>query len=237
MNIPVRDVTAAQKLAIVDCDIHPVQRAKSDLAPFMEARWREHMATFGGHIRQGLWAGQNVYPRMMAGGRRKDAFPPGGGAPGSDLETMQKQHLDANGVEVGMLIPGNGSGFEERNLDYGAALAHAVNEWQLEYFCRKEPRLRAGLVVPQENAAAAVKEIELRAADRSFSQVLISPRANEPLGRRATGRSTRRSRRRACRSASTTPTSTADIPPPAPAGRPITCRSTTPSCRTSRRWW
>ena len=34
---------------------------------------------------------------------------------------MRKQHLDANGVEAGMLICGNGSGFEERNLDYGAA--------------------------------------------------------------------------------------------------------------------
>ena len=37
------------------------------------------MATFGGHIRQGLWAGQNVYPRMMGGGRRIDSFPPDGG--------------------------------------------------------------------------------------------------------------------------------------------------------------
>ncbi len=71
MNIPVRQPAVSQTLAIVDCDIHPVQRAKSDLAPFLSARWREHMATFGGHIRQGLWAGQNVYPRMMAGGRRK----------------------------------------------------------------------------------------------------------------------------------------------------------------------
>ena len=150
----------------------------------MEARWREHMASFGGHIRQGLWAGQNVYPRMMGGGRRLDSFPPGGGPPGSDLATMQKQHLDPNGVEVGMLICGNGSGFEERNLDYGAALAHAVNEWQLEYFCRKEPRLRAGIVVPQENPDAAVAEIELRASDSAFSQVVMSPRSAEPLGRR-----------------------------------------------------
>ena len=58
MNIPVREITAAQKLAIVDCDIHPVQRAKSDLAPFMSQRWREHMATFGGHIRQGCGRGR-----------------------------------------------------------------------------------------------------------------------------------------------------------------------------------
>jgi uncharacterized protein len=184
MNVPVRDVSAAQRLAIVDCDIHPVQRQKSDLAPFMEARWREHLATFGGHIRQGLWAGQNVFPRMMGAGRRLDSFPPGGGPPGSDLATMQKQHLDPNGVEIGMLICGNGSGFEERNLDYGAALAHAVNEWQLEYFCRKEPRLRAGIVVPQENPEAAVAEIELRASDSAFSQVVVSPRSAEPLGRR-----------------------------------------------------
>src|ERR1700741_3573108 len=152
MNIPLREPTVSQKLALVDCDIHPVQRAKSDLAPFRAQRGREPMAPFGGHIRQGLWAGQNVYPRMLAGGRRKDAFPPNGGPPGSDLAYMQEQHLDANGVEVGMLICGNGSGFEERNLDYGAALSHAVNEWQLEYFIRKEPRLRAGLVVPHENA-------------------------------------------------------------------------------------
>src|SRR5262249_62012529 len=148
---------------IIDCDNQQVQSVKSDLSPIMEARLREHMDTFGGHSRQGLWAGQNVYPRMMAGGRRKDAFPAGGGGPGSDLGLMQKQHLDANGVEVGMLIPGNGSGFEERNLDYGAALAHAVNEWQLEYFVRKEPRLRAGLAVPQENAGAARQGVGLGA--------------------------------------------------------------------------
>lgn len=72
MNIPLRDNTVGQRLAIVDCDIHPIQRAKSDLNPFLPERWREHMATFGGHIRQGLWAGQNVYPRMMAAGRRAE---------------------------------------------------------------------------------------------------------------------------------------------------------------------
>ena len=52
MNIPVRDVAAAQKLMIVDCDIHPVQRAKSDLAPFME----EHDTAYGRmrHLRPAL---------------------------------------------------------------------------------------------------------------------------------------------------------------------------------------
>ena len=31
MNVPVRNVTASQTLAIVDCDIHPALRRLSDL--------------------------------------------------------------------------------------------------------------------------------------------------------------------------------------------------------------
>ncbi len=54
MNIPVRHATAATKLTIVDCDIHPAMRKPSDLYPFLSARWRKHMTTFGEHLRQGL---------------------------------------------------------------------------------------------------------------------------------------------------------------------------------------
>ena len=129
----------------------------------MSARWREHMTTFGEHLRQGL-SGQLAWPRMTVSGLRTDAFPEEG-PPGSDLELMRRQHLDANGVEVGMLMQLSKGGMEERNLEFAAALSHAINEWQLETFVRPEPRLRAGIVVPQEDAAFAVSEIERRAAD------------------------------------------------------------------------
>src|SRR5882672_3342623 len=182
MNVPLRHQTAAQKLAIVDCDIHPAYRTPADLHPFLPARWREHMTTFGEHLRQGL-SGQLAWPRMMAAGMRIDAFPEDG-PPGSDLELMRRQHLDANGVEYGMLMQLSKGGMEERNLEFAAALSHAINEWQLETFVKPEPRLRAGIVVPQEDAAFAVKEIEHRATDRSFAQIIISPRSSDPLGHR-----------------------------------------------------
>ena len=114
---------------------------------------------------------------------RVDAFPEDG-PPGSDLELMRRQHLDANGVEYGMLMQLSKGGMEERNLEFAAALSHAINEWQLETFVKPEPRLRAGIVVPQEDAAFAVKEIEHRAGDRSFAQIIISPRSSDPLGHR-----------------------------------------------------
>jgi predicted TIM-barrel fold metal-dependent hydrolase len=182
MNVPVRDVTASQRLAIVDCDIHPAFRTPKDLHPFLPQRWQEHMATFGEHLRHGL-SGQLPFPRMMAAGMRIDAFPDQG-PPGSDLALMRRQHLDANGVTFGMLMPLSRAGMEERNLDYAAALAHAVNEWQLEAWVKPEPRLRAGIVVPQEDAAFAVEEIEQRADNPAFVQILISPRSSDPLGHR-----------------------------------------------------
>jgi predicted TIM-barrel fold metal-dependent hydrolase len=183
MNIPVRDVAAAQTLAIVDCDIHPIQRTPTDLHPFLEQRWRDHMASFGTHVRQGL-VGQMAYPRMMAAGQRSDAYPPGGGAPGSDFELMKRQHLDPNGIAHGMLMPLSRSGMEERNLEYGAALARASNDWQIAAWIEKDTRLHGGIVVAQEDPDAAVAEIERRAGDRRFAQIVISPRTSEPLGRK-----------------------------------------------------
>jgi len=182
MNVPVRHATAASKLTIVDCDIHPAFKKPTDLYPFLSARWREHMTTFGEHLRQGL-SGQLAWPRMTAAGQRVDAFPEDG-PPGSDLELMRRQHLDTNGVEVGMLMQLSKGGMEERNVEFGAALSHAINEWQLETFVKPEPRLRAGVLVPQEYAECAVKEIDARADDWRFSQILISPRSSDPLGHR-----------------------------------------------------
>jgi len=182
MNVPVRSGTASSRLTIVDCDIHPAFRTPADLHPFLPARWRDHMTTFGEHLRQGL-SGQLAYPRMTAAGMRVDAFP-GEGPPGCDLDLMRRQHLDANGVEYGMLMQLSRGGMEERNLEFAAALSRAVNDWQLETWVKKEPRLRAGIVVPQEDSAFAATEIEHRAADPAFVQVIISPRASDPLGHR-----------------------------------------------------
>jgi predicted TIM-barrel fold metal-dependent hydrolase len=182
MNVPVREARAAQKLSFVDGDIHPALRKLSDLYPFLSTRWREHLQTYGEHLRQGI-SGHVAYPRMMASGMRADSFPEEG-PPGSDLNLMRKQHLDANDVETGMLVALSRGGMEERNLDFAAALSRAVNDWQIEAWVKPEPRLRAGVVVPQEDAAYAATEIESRAADRRFVQVIFSPRASDPVGHR-----------------------------------------------------
>src|SRR4051794_23388755 len=186
MNVAVRDQTLdpqATRLAVVDCDIHPqMARGIAELFPYMAERWRTHAATYSNHMRQAL-SETLAYPRMSPDVARRDAWPPNGNPPGSDLEFMRQQHLDLNGVEVGILIPLRNAP-SQRNLDYGAALASAVNDWQIERWLNPEPRLRGSILVTPEDPAAAIKEIERRADDPRFVQVLLPPRTDEPAGRR-----------------------------------------------------
>jgi predicted TIM-barrel fold metal-dependent hydrolase len=186
MNVEIgRQIRPEQeaRFGIVDCDIHPLPRKPEDITRFMPERWRKHANEYGNFFRQPFF-GTTPYPRSQPLLSRRDAWPPNGAPPGGDLDFMRAQHLDAYNIEAGLLQVLFPNGGDQRNLDYGAALCRAINEWQLAYFAGPEPRLKASLVVPHEDAPAAIREIESRAGDRRFAQVFISPRTIEPLGRR-----------------------------------------------------
>ena len=66
---------------------------------------------------------------------------------------MQKQHLDANNVELGVMTMISPAAGAAQNLDYGAALARAMNEWQVAEWTSKETRLKASIVDPLRGSA------------------------------------------------------------------------------------
>jgi predicted TIM-barrel fold metal-dependent hydrolase len=178
------DRPAHSHLGFIDCDVHPWVKSRDEFDQFLSARWREHRHTIGGRGRSGL--GKTTgYPRMSPGvGMRMDAWAEDGSFPGSDLGVMRAQLLDLFDVAYGLLAPLIGGGPGERNVEFGAAMATATNEWQLAYFCDPEPRLKAAVQINLENEKASIAEIEKRAGDRRFVQVNIPPRGLEPLGRR-----------------------------------------------------
>lgn len=177
------DISLQSVAGYVDCDIHPYFKNPAELDDFLAPQWREHRRAIGNRGRQALgYAPQ--YPRLSPQtGMRMDAWPPGGGVPGSDLGFMREQLMDAFGMAHGMMMPLLGRGGDERNLEFGAAMCTAVNEWQLAHWCVPEPRLKASVQINVEHEAAAIAEIESRAGDRRFSQVQIQQRGLEPLGR------------------------------------------------------
>ena len=69
--------------------------------------------------------------------------------------------------------------------DLGAALARAVNDWIAREWLDRDPRLRASIVVPQQNAELAVDgDRALRRRIARFVQVLLLVSGELPLGRR-----------------------------------------------------
>ncbi len=170
------------KTAIIDGDIHNNLSSEAALDPYLDEQWRAYRQRFG--LRNYRYSGAH-YPRANPNAARTDAWPANGRPPGSDLPFLREQLLDAWGIEYGILNPLiDENAPAQLNLEYGAAIAAAVNDWQAAEWLDPEPRLRASLVVPFEDGELAVAEIERSAGDRRFVQVLLLARTAEPLGRR-----------------------------------------------------
>lgn len=175
---------AEVKLGIFDGDIHPTLRQTSDLYPFLEKRWVRHIEEYGFNYRGHPFdSTAPLYPRSQPALARRDAWPPEGGPPGSSLSFMRSQHLDPNNIDIGVMQVFSPTVSAEPNHEFCAALCTAVNDWQAAVWADPEPRLRGAVVVPQEDAAASVAEIERLAGDRRFLQVGMAPRCIEPIGK------------------------------------------------------
>ncbi len=183
MNAPVEALarSANSRLGMIDCDIHPYPKPGA-LNAYLSERWRNHLATYG-KFNTGPYADRGTYPRFSPNTSRRDAWPPGGGLPGSDVGFIRDQLLDPYNIAYGVLEPLLG-GNTSRNLDEAAALCGAMNDWQAHEFVDPEPRLRASILVPADDPDASIAEIEKRAGDWRFAQIQLGSKTSEPLGRR-----------------------------------------------------
>jgi hypothetical protein len=76
------------------------------------------------------------------------------------------------------------TGQGDQNSEFSAAMAHAANEFQLDGWNRKDPRLLASVIVPFEDGDASRLEIGRRAGDKRFVHVLLKSRTNDLLGKK-----------------------------------------------------
>ena len=111
------------------------------LNTFLAKRWQHHMRTYGDHLRT-PYMGTTPYPRSAPLLARRDSWPPTGGVPGSSLEFMRDQHLDLLDIEFGILQVLDLFIFSQQNLELGAALQRAVNDWQVECWSKPERPLK-----------------------------------------------------------------------------------------------
>jgi predicted TIM-barrel fold metal-dependent hydrolase len=162
---------------MIDCDVHAVVADVGVLEPYVDAHWRETLATtqFSGPTDQ-------AHPPNLATSLG-DYEPVGGDAPGTTLATLRAHVLDPLGPDVA-IVACDYAVDSIRNPDAAAALAAAANDWLVAEWLDRDPRLRAAIVVPSGQPAMAAAEIARVADHPGFVAVHLPVRAAVPYGNR-----------------------------------------------------
>lgn len=161
----------------IDCDVHPAVPGMKSLLPYLDDHWREQVTVRGIDGLDPASFPVNVPANGLPGSRRD------GGKPGADLDLLREQTLAAFGTRFAILNCLYGAS-SVHNVDLAAALCRAINDWMAREWLDREPRLRASVVVPVQNPELAVEEINRRAEDSRFVQVLLPAAADAPYGKR-----------------------------------------------------
>ena len=161
---------------LIDCDIHNEPALES-----LQAHLPDHWVDYTSHSG---FRGPDAsdYPPGLPLTARAD-FRDGDGPPGSTLAQVRGHVLDAWELEHGILTC-NYQASSVHNADLGAALAAAVNTWQIEEWLEPEPRLRASVVVPSQDPVLAAAEIDRVGGVPGFVQVILPVRSLVPYGNR-----------------------------------------------------
>ncbi len=160
----------------IDCDIHPGVPDIKALLPYMDDFWRESF------VLRGIDGFDMMsYPPNAPISCRPD-WRASGTRPGAHLARLQADALDPFGVDLAICNPLTG-GQVAVSETMGAAICGAVNDWVVENWLDKDKRLRASIVVPAQAPLLAAEEIERRAGDPRFVQILLPVACEMMLGR------------------------------------------------------
>jgi len=163
---------------LIDCDLHVTPASVEVLFPYLAPHWQEY-------IRESAFKGpvDFAYPKNAPLTVQPALRSQPGAVPGTTLAQVRQQALDPWGTTYAILqcdYPIQ----TVHNPDLAAALARAVNDWLIEEWLAKDPRLRAALVVPIQVVELAVREVERVGDHPGFVQVYLPARSEAPYGHR-----------------------------------------------------
>jgi predicted TIM-barrel fold metal-dependent hydrolase len=163
---------------VIDCDVHANVPSLDVLLRYQDPLWVEYTRERG-------WKGPAVnvaYPPGAETSARPE-WRPAKGLPATDVSMLRADILDPWKTERAILNCYYAVD-ALRHPDWAAALAASVNDWIIDQWLDKEPRLRASIVIPARDPVAAAKEIDRVGGHPGFVQVLLPVRTDGLYGQR-----------------------------------------------------
>lgn len=181
MTIPASNEIAVQHALkptgpVMDLDVHETFASWQDLVPYLDQPWRQLLVSNAWtppSFPFAYWTGHGL--------NRADSHPASGAPPGSSYELFKEQVLDRHQVQyavlTGQFLPGD----LEAQFEFASALASAYNDWVLEHWVARDPRILTSLHIAPQDPQRAVREIDRLGGHPQVVQIIL------PIGRDAYG--------------------------------------------------
>lgn len=164
---------------VIDTDVHANVPSLETLFRYQEPVWVQWAQERGWSGPAGL---NTAYP-PNAPTTARDAWRLDGAPPASNLAALREHILDPWDVDRAILNCYYAID-SLRHPDWAAAVARSVNDWLIDEWLDKDPRLAGSLVVPARDPEAAAREIDRVGGHPGFVQVLMPIRSEQLYGQR-----------------------------------------------------
>ncbi|GCF10838.1 amidohydrolase family protein [Dictyobacter arantiisoli] len=161
---------------IIDLDVHETFTSWNELLPYLKNPWRKL-------LEQGAWTPPSFPFAYWTGHglNRADSHPADGTPAGSNFELFREQVLDQYPIEYAVLTGQFMPGDLESQYEFASALGSAYNDWVLEHWVARDPRIKTSIHVAPQDPQAAAREIHRLGDHPGVVQVML------PIGNRAYG--------------------------------------------------
>jgi predicted TIM-barrel fold metal-dependent hydrolase len=171
-------------VALVDCDVHQGTSKIEELLPYMPRVYRRQAEE------QGIRLPGSGYFNVAHDVHRTDLVD-GSDRPrqdrqlGTSYDLLRREHLDLWKVDYGLLTGSTAYGATiVPDPDFAAAVVQAFNDWTLEQWASKDPRLLVAIGVCVSDPALAVREIERIGSHPQVRAVMLPTGSTRPYGNR-----------------------------------------------------
>lgn len=171
-------------VALVDCDVHQGTSKIEELFPYMPRVYRRQAEE------QGIRLPGSGYFNVAHDVHRTDLVD-GSDRPrqdrqlGTSYDLLRREHLDLWKVDYGLLTGSTAYGATiVPDPDFAAAVVQAFNDWTLEQWASKDPRLLVAIGVCVSDPALAVREIERIGGHPQVRAVMLPTGSTRPYGNR-----------------------------------------------------